>query len=71
MVSQKKEVNGIIAADANSDGVVDAADKTLWENSVGTAGYLPEDFNLDGQVNNSDKNDMWEPNVVVGAQLPE
>ncbi len=52
-------IYGMIGGDANADGNIDATDKTLWMNQTGTTDYLPEDFDLDGQVNNLDKNDIW------------
>jgi len=40
------------------------------ENRSGSAGYMNGDFNCDGQVNNSDKNDIWAPNGGLGTQVP-
>ncbi len=35
-------------------------------------GYLPEDLNFDGQVNNQDKDDIWIINTdVFSSQVPE
>ena len=64
-------IYGMISADANADGDVNAADKTIWENQAGEEGYKSGDFDLDGQVNNLDKNNMWVPNQGEGGQVPE
>lgn len=62
---------GMISGDANADGIINAADKTLWQTAAGTTGYLPEDFDLDGQVGNKDKNDKWAPNNGEYSQIPD
>jgi hypothetical protein len=49
------EVVSGLAADFNSDGVVDAADYTLWRNALGTTGVgLAADANGDLRVDGSD-----------------
>jgi len=46
--------NGIV------DSQIDDLDKTsVWEPESGKAGYLQGDYNMDGQVNNPDKNEIW------------
>ncbi len=62
---------GMIAADANANGIIDTADKTLWSEQAGSAGYNAEDFDLNGQVNNQDKNEQWLPNIGEGCHVPE
>jgi hypothetical protein len=63
---------GMIAGDANADGIIDLADKIqIWIPEVGLAGYLNSDLNLDGQVNNPDKNDWWLQNTGAESQVPE
>ncbi|MCD4695280.1 MAG: hypothetical protein K8S16_03480, partial [Bacteroidales bacterium] len=64
-------IYGMIAADANADGDVNAADKTIWENQAGEQGYKSADFDMDGQVSNPDKNDKWVPNNGEGCQVPD
>jgi hypothetical protein len=64
-------VFGMISADANADGTVNTTDKTLWETQTGEQGYKSADFDLDGQVGNPDKNEMWVPNEGKGSQVPE
>lgn len=52
------------------DGTVDNLDKTVWTGSGGTTGYLPADNNMDTQVDNKDKNDIWLPNIGEGTKVP-
>jgi len=61
----------MISANANTDGIIDEGDILLWEQQLGTPGYKSADFDLDGQVNNQDKNDYWVPNEGMGSQVPE
>lgn len=62
---------GMISADANSDGNINTSDKFMWENQAGTNGYKSTDFNMNGQVNNPDKDELWVPNEGKGSQVPE
>ncbi len=64
-------VYGMFSADANADGDVNVVDKTIWENQAGESGYKSGDFDMDGQVNNPDKNEMWVPNDGEVGQVPE
>lgn len=62
----------MIAGDMKGDGVIDINDKMVsWDNHVGTTGYLSSDLNLDGKVDNTDKNDFWFMNQVYSSQLPQ
>jgi uncharacterized protein (TIGR02145 family) len=49
----------MIGGDGEVSGVVDILDKDFWTTEAGSKGYLQSDFNLDGEVNNQDKNDIW------------
>jgi hypothetical protein len=61
---------GMVAGDANADGLVNDMDKDdHWELEVGNDGYLNSDFGLDSQVDNADKNDIWLPNTGDGSQV--
>ena len=62
---------GMAGGDANNDGSIGAADKSLWSGDAGTTGYKSSDFNLDTQVSNPDKNDIWQKNSTVSSQIPE
>jgi len=64
-------VYGMISADANADGIINVTDKTIWKNQAGEQGYKSADFDLNGQVNNPDKNDKWTPNENEVGQVPE
>jgi len=62
---------GMFAGDADADGMIDAADRLMWVTEAGIQGYAPADLNLDGQVNNPDKNNIWVPNNGTNCQVPE
>ena len=64
-------IYGMFGGDANADSNINTDDKSIWENQVGTKGYQPSDFDMDGQVNNPDKNEFYVPNFEKSAQLPE
>jgi len=61
---------GMYSGDGNSDGIIEPSDKTVWANDAGRSGYRQGDYNLDAQVNNPDKNDIWHPNLDKESQLP-
>jgi len=74
--SSQNEVNtniwAMISGDANKDGDVTLLDYTVtWVSSTGEGGYLPSDHNLDGHVNNKDKNDHWLPNIGKSVLVPQ
>jgi hypothetical protein len=47
-------------------------DKTgFWSIFVGSSGYLSNDYNLDGQTTNPDKNDFWRNNLGRSRVMPE
>jgi endoglucanase len=61
--------------DANLDGKVNAADYTVWRNTLGQRGAgLPADFNIDGVVNMADHG-IWKANFRItggaGGAVPE
>jgi len=57
---------GMFGGDANGDGFTESGDLVFnWYGKAGETGYLAVDFNLDGQVDNQDKNDIWTPNDGV------
>jgi hypothetical protein len=62
----------MLAADGNADGQVNFDDiLNVWKQEAGTRGYKSGDFNLNGEVNNPDKNKLWTPNNGVETQVPE
>ncbi len=50
---------GLIRGDVNTDGQVNASDRSLTWNTRNTVGYLKIDINLDGQVNATDRAGVW------------
>ncbi len=63
---------GMIGGDSNANGTVDLNDKDVnWKNDAGLGGYYQSDLNMDTQVNNRDKNVIWEPNLDEGTQIPQ
>jgi hypothetical protein len=62
---------GMYGGDANADGQIDATDKSLWTANAGTKGYRKEDFNMDTQICNKDKNNIWVENINKTSQVPE
>ncbi len=64
-------VYGMIGGDSDANGIIDMNDKDLdWANEAGNTGYYPSDLNMDTEVNNPDKNDIWETNLGDESQLP-
>ena len=41
-----------------------------WQPQAGTSGYKQADYNLDGQVQNSDRVYIWMNNVGRGTTVP-
>ncbi len=57
----------MIAADGDANGQVDNLDKDeVWLIQKNSTGYKSGDFNMDGQVNDTDRNDFWTPNSGKG-----
>jgi hypothetical protein len=55
---------GMIAGNGQADDQIDDADKTaVWEMESGMSGYKQGDYNMDGEVDNLDKNDFWLNNL--------
>lgn len=65
------DVYGMVSGDGSGDGSIDGTDKTLWTDDAGTKGYKPADFNMDSQVNNTDKNDFLINNTDFSSQVPD
>jgi len=61
----------LFAGDANGDGDIDSADNSIWENQAGIQGYKTGDFDLNGQINNSDKNELFIINIGEKSYVPE
>ncbi|MBN2173844.1 MAG: PKD domain-containing protein, partial [Bacteroidales bacterium] len=55
---------GMIGGNLNADGAINEFDLSeSWVSEAGIAGYNLADGNMDTQVNNKDKNDVWFPNI--------
>ena len=62
---------GMIGGDNDANGTVNIDDLDLnWATEAGKEGYDQSDLNLDSQINNPDKNDIWEPNQTLSTQVP-
>jgi hypothetical protein len=73
-ISAALVVPPLLAGDYNGNGIVDAADYSVWRDSLGQTGLnLAADGNQDGQVNQLDY-DIWSANFGEtaggGASLP-
>ena len=63
-------IYGMFGGNANTDGDINTNDKIVWTNEAGTQGYKSADFNMNGQIENQDKNDVWVQNIGESSQLP-
>ncbi|MCD4790218.1 MAG: hypothetical protein K8R37_09485 [Bacteroidales bacterium] len=63
---------GMTGGDGDANGLVESADKTnSWLPDAGTNGYKVSDFNMDTQIDNKDKNDIWHFNLGKESQVPD
>lgn len=63
---------GMYAGDADGNGIVHQDDINLrWANEAGENRYYGGDMNLDSQVNNQDKDDVWIHNLNEQTQVPD
>jgi predicted outer membrane repeat protein len=72
-LSGQKTLNGKAAmygGDVNANGTVNTADKTIWSGVAGTKGYRSPDMDLNNQVDNKDKNDVWIENENEQTKVP-
>jgi hypothetical protein len=63
-------IYGMAGGDQNADGSVDFSDISAWKTNAGTKGYKSSDFDLNNQVNNKDKNNIWVENGSLSSQVP-
>jgi hypothetical protein len=59
------------SGDADGNGTVNASDKAIWSAASGKQGYHGGDFDLNSQVDNTDKNDRWLVNLNKASTIPE
>jgi len=65
-------IYGMAGGDGDVNGEINLNDKTnVWVLQAGQAGYQYGDFNLDGQVNNPDKDDLLYENTGTTSQVPD
>jgi len=65
-------IYGMAGGDNDADGDVDLTDIATWKSNAGTTGYKSSDFNMNNQVSNTDKNDVWvENNGTLSTQVPD
>ncbi|MBN2175865.1 MAG: S8 family serine peptidase [Bacteroidales bacterium] len=64
-------VYGMMGGDGYPDEFIDNLDKNLWTTQAGTAGLKASDYDMNTQVDNTDKNDVWVPNVGKGTKVPD
>lgn len=73
--SQKQlfeSIYGMFSGDVNGNGVIETDDFTpAWISDAGETGMSPFDLNLDGEINNIDKDSYWIPNIGQGVSIPE
>lgn len=62
---------GLYAGDANADGQINDSDYLAWKTQAGEAGYKSTDLDMNGEVDNVDKDDMWFENRNVSSEVPE
>ncbi|MEM7394762.1 MAG: choice-of-anchor Q domain-containing protein, partial [Verrucomicrobiota bacterium] len=64
---------GMIAGDADGDGLIHPLDRLIHETTSGVVGYRRADFNLDGVVDPADRTMYWMANQgrVSAAPAPE
>ncbi|MCB0805475.1 MAG: hypothetical protein KDC05_06715 [Bacteroidales bacterium] len=70
-VELKPGVFGMVAGDGDCDGEITSMDIAGWKTEAGTHGMNNYDQNMDGEVNNLDKDDFMIPNMGSGCQVPE
>jgi len=62
---------GMFAGDGIADDEINTYDKSAqWNSDAGKSGYNAADFDLNGEVQNSDKNNIWYNNIGESSHLP-
>jgi len=61
----------MVAGDGNRDGLINNLDKNLWSTEAGHLGYPWSDYNMDAQVDNKDRSDLWLINQDYSSQVPK
>ena len=62
----------MVAGNGFHDDQINESDKIyIWNPEAGMKGYLMGDFNMDGFVDNKDKNDLMLFNLDKVSQVPQ
>lgn len=64
-------IYGMYAGDGDGNGIIHLEDLIIFQEQAGTRGYKSGDFDMDSEVMNQDKNDIWVSNEGKGSQVPE
>ncbi len=62
---------GMPSGDVNCDGEINTVDKGIWEDNAGAFGYFSADLNMDRQVDNLDKLNLWLKNDTLNCHVPD
>lgn len=63
---------GMYGGDGSGGGNITNFDREeIWQPDAGKTGYLKSDYQMDGQVDNKDKNDVWVGNYMKTSQVPQ
>ena len=70
-LSSSPDIWGMKSGDGDGDGDIGSLDTDIWTSQAGETGYKASDYNLNGQINNQDKNDHLVKNWGSISWLPE
>jgi hypothetical protein len=62
---------GMYGGNGDGNDTVNSSDYNIWSQKAGYEGYRKADFNLNGQVNNPDKDDIWIENAGAISKVPD
>jgi len=63
---------GMYAGNSNGNKTINITDiNNVWKFQAGKAGYFSADLNMDTEVDNPDKNEVWLENKGTSSQVPE
>lgn len=60
---------GMFGGDADGNGVIHNLDKFIWKSQTNLTGYMSADFDMNGQVQTSDKLMIWHVNTGRSSQI--
>jgi len=71
MIEVSPGVFALPGGNGSPDDSIDLTDiNTIWSPQAGTRGYLSGDFNMNGEVQNDDKNLLWKKSRGKTSQIP-